>query len=387
MPFGRRGEEPPSATSMGWRVPSPRAWGVPGSLVFGTCGSVTLPLARCTIKARRTPTGPLESATGMTPSPTRRAARRRFDPRRLIALLAVVFAVVAVELAAVPPVLGWSAGTFSSSSESQLISLQNQARASAGLKSLGLDTALRTIARWRSQDMVQRDYFSHTIKGTSHNVFYYMQYKYGYCFKVAGENIGTVSWAGASEADATSWVFQQFMNSSGHRANIMGKSWDVVAVGAYKGPGDKFMWTVLFADRCGSTSPTPKPTPRPTPKPTPRPTARPTSNPTPRPTERPTSRPTNKPTPKPTARPTPTPEPTASPTPEPTSPTGVSPSPDDGTIATPEPTAPESPPAVEPTPTASPFIPPGGLQIKDSPPEGGLIESILQAIAAQFFGG
>jgi hypothetical protein len=33
------------------------------------------------------------------------------------------------------------------------------------------------------------------------------------------------------------------------------------------------------------------------------------------------------------------------------------------------------------------FIPPGGLQVKDAPPEGGLIESILQAIAARFFGG
>ena len=82
--------------------------------------------------------------------------------------------------------------------------------------------------------MAKRDYFSHTIKGTSHNVFWYMQHEYGYCFKLAGENIGTVTWAGASEEDATKWVFDQFMNSSGHRENIMGKAWDVVAVGAYK---------------------------------------------------------------------------------------------------------------------------------------------------------
>ena len=51
--------------------------------------------------------------------------------------------------------------------------------------------------------MVERDYFSHTIKGTDHNVFWYMQHEYGYCFKVAGENIGTVKWEGASEEDAT----------------------------------------------------------------------------------------------------------------------------------------------------------------------------------------
>ena len=85
--------------------------------------------------------------------------------------------------------------------------------------------------------MIERDYFSHTIKGTDHNVFWYMQHEYGYCFKVAGENIGTVTWNGASEEDATNWVFDAFMKSEGHRANIMGKAWDVVAVGAYKRPG------------------------------------------------------------------------------------------------------------------------------------------------------
>ena len=85
--------------------------------------------------------------------------------------------------------------------------MQNQARASAGLKALKLDTDLRVVARWRAKDMVDRDYFSHTIKGTDHNAFWYMQHKYGYCFKVAGENIGEVTWAGASEADATAWVF------------------------------------------------------------------------------------------------------------------------------------------------------------------------------------
>ena len=285
-------------------------------------------------------------------------ALRRFDLRRLAVMLAVVFGVVGVELAAVPPVLGWDAGTFSPSSESQLITLQNQARASGGLSSLDLDTALRTIARWRSQDMVERNYFSHTILGTTHNVFWYMQYKYGYCFNVAGENIGTVSWAGASEADATNWIFEQFMNSPTHRANILGKAWDVVAVGAYKGTGDEFMWTVLFADRCGSTSPPPSPTPKPTPKPTPQPTPQPTA----------------KPTPRPTAKPTPSPSPTTGP--------------DSGTLATPEPTgASEPPPSAAPTPTSAPFFPPGGLQIKDPTPQGGLIESILQAIAAQFFGG
>lgn len=290
-------------------------------------------------------------------------------------VLAVVFGLTAAELAAAPAVLGWDANTFSSTSESQLISLQNQARASGGLSSLKLDTALRTIARWRSQDMVERDYFSHTILGTSHNVFWYMQNKYGYCFNVAGENIGTVTWPGASLADATNWIFQKFMGSSGHRANIMGKAWDVVAVGAYKGPGDEFMWTVLFADKCGSTA-TPKPTPKPTPRPTPRATPKPTPKPTPRPTPKPTPKATTAPTPTPTTAPSPSPSPTTGP--------------DAGALATPEPSEvvlPSPAASATPSPTPTPFVPPGGLQIKDPPPQGGLVESILQAIAARFFGG
>ena len=171
------------------------------------------------------------------------------DARRATAMLAFAFVVTSAGVLATPrAAFAWGDNEFSSGSESMLISLQNEARASAGKKALKLDTDLRQIARWRSKDMIERDYFSHTIKGTDRQVFWYMQHEYGYCFKVAGENIGTVKWPGASEEEATNWVFDAFMNSQGHRDNIMGKAWDVVAVGAYKGPDDKFMWTVLFAD-------------------------------------------------------------------------------------------------------------------------------------------
>jgi uncharacterized protein YkwD len=287
------------------------------------------------------------------------------DPRRLTLLVVLSLLVTSLGVLAIPRgVLGWDANTFSSGSETLLISLQNQARASGGRKALKQDLALRKIARWRSKDMIDRDYFSHTIKGTTRNVFWYMEHKYGYCFKLAGENIGTVKWPGASEEDATKWVFEQFMNSSGHRRNIMGSAWDVVGVGAYKASGDTFMWTVIFADRCSSSAP--KPTPRPTPKPTARPRA------TPRPTAKPkpaaaTPRPTTKPSAAPTA--TPSPSPTAIPTVPPI------------LAATPSPS-----PTPRPTPRA-PDVPPGQLRITDPPAELGLVDSILQSITAQFFGG
>ena len=326
-------------------------------------------------------------------------------PRRLAATVALAFAVTAVGLLAAPPsVFAWDPDTYSGASESQLISLQNQARASAGLKSLKASSALRTIARWRSKDMAERDYFSHTIKGTSHNVFWYMQHEYGYCFKLAGENIGTLSWEGATVEDATNWIFEQFMNSAGHRANILGEAWDVVAVGAYKTTGDKFLWTAIFADSCSTAptatpKPTPKATPEATPKPAPEATPKPTPEATPRPTPeatpRPTSRATPKPTPRPTAKPTPrpTPEPTEAPTPEPT----ATPTTEPTATPTPEPTeAPARSPEPKPEPTDRPDtnrgpgdgpVPPGQLRIVDAPAGQGLVDSILGAITAQLFGG
>src|SRR5215207_7297752 len=68
---------------------------------------------------------------------------------RLSLLLVLAFGVTSLGLLAVPrSVLGWDANTFSSGSETMLISLQNQARASGGKKSLKQDLALRKIARW-----------------------------------------------------------------------------------------------------------------------------------------------------------------------------------------------------------------------------------------------
>ena len=175
-------------------------------------------------------------------------------PRRLTLLVVLAIVVTSLGVLAVPRnALGWGEDTFSAGSEALLIAMQDRVRATAGPGSLEQDAALRAIARWRSRDMVERDYFSHTIKGTDRRVFWYMENEFGYCFEVAGENIGTVTWRGASEEDATKWVFDQFMNSSGHRANIMGTAWDTVAVGAYKATGDTFVWTVLFADRCGAS--------------------------------------------------------------------------------------------------------------------------------------
>ena len=228
-----------------------------------------------------------------TLSTTSAAAPSGRVSRRIAALVAVVFALSSVLTLAQPQsALAWETGTFSSTSEKDLIALTNRSRAAAGLRTLKVDSTLTTVARWRSKDMIERDYFSHDIPGYG-SVFKKLDSK-GYCYKLAGENIG---WNTYPDDVATAAIHKMFMDSSGHRRNILHKAWDVIGVGAYQGPGGKKMWTVLFADKCGATAP--KPTPKPTAKP------KPVVKATPRPTAKPTPRPTPKPTPTPTPSPTP----------------------------------------------------------------------------------
>ena len=157
--------------------------------------------------------------------------RLRTPLGRLGVLVAAAILATGVGVAAVPaPVGAWDAGSFSAAAEADLLQLTNQARASAGLRALTLDSVLVSTARWRSKDMIARDYFSHDIPGSG-SVFDVLQDK-GYCFKVAGENIG---WNTSADETAAQDVHSMFMGSAGHRSNIMGRTWDVIGIGAYQG--------------------------------------------------------------------------------------------------------------------------------------------------------
>jgi uncharacterized protein YkwD len=282
-------------------------------------------------------------------------------PLALAIAFAFAFAVSSVATLATPQLVdAWSGGSYSSSSERALVSMTNRSRAAAGLRSLRIDSTLTSVARWRSKDMIERDYFSHQIPGYG-SVFKKLDSK-GYCYKVAGENIG---WNTYPDDDATAAIHRMFMDSSGHRANILGKAWDVIGVGAYKGSDGKKMWTVVFVDKCGGTTSKPKPASKPTPRPTPRPTPKP--------------RPAPKATPKPTPAPTPTPTPEPTPTPLATSPligfdAGRDQVPGDAGA---DPDQNPGPPAPRDGP---------GLRIVESSAPGGLVDSIVGGVASLFFG-
>jgi uncharacterized protein YkwD len=85
------------------------------------------------------------------PRPPRGLPALLTDPRRFVAMIATAFVLTSVGLLATPrTTFAWDINSFSSSSESQLVSLTNQARASAGLRALKVDSRLTSIARSRS---------------------------------------------------------------------------------------------------------------------------------------------------------------------------------------------------------------------------------------------
>ena len=110
----------------------------------------------------------------------------------------------------------------------------NANRASYGLSALTLDEELCNVARAKAEDMAAKGYFSHTSPtyGSPSQMLKSFGISYGYM----GENIAK----GYSNASA---VVDAWMNSAGHRANILGKSFTRIGVG-YCANGN--IWVQIF---------------------------------------------------------------------------------------------------------------------------------------------
>lgn len=186
-------------------------------------------------------------------------------PRRVIArtVLFGTSALLAAALLTWSPsaTTGWNQG----SAEGTLWQLLNGARTNNGLAPLQQHSGLIGIARWRSQDMLQRDYFSHTIPGCNCLVYAYYDSN-GIPWDWAGENIGWNS--GLDDNSSPVSVHEQFMASAGHRANVLTASFTHGGVGAWAVDGQMFqgyvqntrMYTELFLQAPGA-APAPAPAP------------------------------------------------------------------------------------------------------------------------------
>ncbi|WP_186567048.1 SafA/ExsA family spore coat assembly protein [Lawsonibacter celer] len=118
--------------------------------------------------------------------------------------------------------------------ENEVIRLVNEARAANGLQPLTANWELSRVARYKSQDMADRGYFSHT--SPTYGSPFQMIRAFGLSFRTAGENI-------AYGQRTPQQVFQGWMNSSGHRANILSASYTQIGVGYV---ADGHYWTQMF---------------------------------------------------------------------------------------------------------------------------------------------
>jgi uncharacterized protein YkwD len=109
--------------------------------------------------------------------------------------------------------------------ENQVVNLINQKRADQGLPALTQNASLRSAARGHSQDMACNDHFSHT--GFTGSTLPSRLSAAGYSYSLAAENIGASSQANFSPGA----VVNMWMNSSGHRQNILNKSFKHIGVG------------------------------------------------------------------------------------------------------------------------------------------------------------
>ena len=168
----------------------------------------------------------------------------RFARRRTV-LPALALALAAL-LTLTGQVAAWDAGTYVPASEREVVSRVNAARAAAHLPALRVEGKLTRVARWRSQDMGVRGYFSHQIPPSSVRVMDVLQDR-GYCTRYVGEAIG---WNNESSAVATTRIVRMWMNSPPHRAILLGRQYARIGVGAYHTSDARTIWTLVVVRPC-----------------------------------------------------------------------------------------------------------------------------------------
>lgn len=202
----------------------------------------------------------------------------------LLALLAAALLAGATPAAAAvncSPSAGW--GTNRPDLASQVVALVNQYRASNGLGALSYSPSLTAASTWKSLHMAGYGYFAHSDPAppVARDAFQRAR-DCDYRGSTWGENI---AWGYPSpQAVVTGWI-----NSPGHRANILNTSFTTTGVGVAASASGTLLWTQNFGNDAGSpapapappasTPPPPPPAPRPAPVPAPASSAAPSAAP------------------------------------------------------------------------------------------------------------
>ena len=121
--------------------------------------------------------------------------------------------------------------------QQEVLRLVNVERQKVGVAPLSLDSSLSNVATVKSQDMIDKNYFDHN--SPTYGSPFDMMKQFGISYKAAGENI---AYGQQSPAE----VMNSWMNSPGHRKNILSSDFTHLGVGIAKKSNGTIYWTQMF---------------------------------------------------------------------------------------------------------------------------------------------
>ncbi|MDN4494757.1 CAP domain-containing protein [Ureibacillus aquaedulcis] len=123
-------------------------------------------------------------------------------------------------------------GTSVASFEEEVVRLVNVERQKSGLRPLLHRADVKNVAEKKAMDMINSNYFSHT--SPNYGSPFDMLKTFGISYRAAAENI-------AKGQRSPQEVMNSWLNSSGHRANILNGQYNGIGVGYYNGA-----WVQMF---------------------------------------------------------------------------------------------------------------------------------------------
>lgn len=198
--------------------------------------SLAVPVAGSASSAPTTSTTPDASVTpSATPTPSATQASARATTTKATSKASTTARTTAAGVTTAATTAAGASGL-----EQQVFTLTNTQRAANGCPALTWNTTLATVARAHSQDMAAKNYFDHNSL-TGATPAQRIQAA-GYAYKMTAENIA----AGQATPDA---VMTAWMNSAGHKANIVNCALTELGVGFATGGTYGTYWTQDFGTR------------------------------------------------------------------------------------------------------------------------------------------
>lgn len=134
---------------------------------------------------------------------------------------------------------------YLNAAEKRLLELHNEAREQRGLEPLCLQPMLTEAARAHSEDMIEEDYFAHTAPGGETLGERLKRFGYtpkGYRYWKVG---GNIAWHSGPEPEPEE-MFEGWMNSPSHRANILDEDFRQIGIGTYAGRYEGYEESVMY---------------------------------------------------------------------------------------------------------------------------------------------